>query len=154
MRPEIRSRATTLIAVALGLAIAACGPAGPPPPPFLAIEASDATRFVRVEIAETEERRQRGLMGRTSILEDAGMLFVWAEDTTSGFWMKDTPLRLSIAFISADGRIVRMFDMEPCAADPCPVYDPQTSYRMAVEVRQGTLDRQGVRVGDRVRLVR
>ncbi|MBI2982936.1 MAG: DUF192 domain-containing protein, partial [Chloroflexi bacterium] len=38
--------------------------------------------------------------------------------------------------------------------DPCPVYDPGTSYRMALEVRQRALDRQGVRVGDRVRLVR
>jgi hypothetical protein len=93
MRPEIRSRATTLVGLAFGLAVAACGPAGPPPPPFLAIEAAEATRFVRVEIAETEEQRQRGLMGRTSILEDAGMLFVWAEDTTSGFWMKCVPKR-------------------------------------------------------------
>ncbi len=134
--------------------MSACGPAGPPPPPYLAIEATEATRFVRVEIAETETQRQRGLMGRTAIEEDAGMLFVWPADTSSPFWMKDTPLRLSIAFISADGRIVRMFDMEPCAADPCPVYDPGMSYRMALEVRQGALDRQGVRVGDRARLVR
>ena len=109
---------------------------------------------MRVEIAETETQRQRGLMGRTAIEEDAGMLFVWPADTSSPFWMKDTPLRLSIAFISAEGTIVRMFDMEPCTADPCPVYDPGMSYRMALEVRQGALDRQGVRVGDRARLVR
>ena len=143
-----------MIVLALCAALAACGPGGPPPPPYLAIEATDATRFVRVEIAETEAQRQRGLMGRTSIEEDAGMLFVWPEDTSSGFWMKDTPLRLSIAFISVEGRILRMFDMEPCTADPCPVYDPGMSYRMALEVRQGALDRQGVRVGDRARLVR
>ncbi|MBI2983515.1 MAG: DUF192 domain-containing protein [Chloroflexi bacterium] len=147
------ARSAIVLALAL-LGLVSCGPPGPPPPPFVAIEAADATRFVRVEIAETEAQRQRGLMGRTSLDEDAGMLFVWPQDTTSGFWMKDTPLRLSIAFISADGRIVRVFDMEPCTADPCPVYDPGTSYRMALEVRQGALDRQGVRVGDRIRLVR
>ncbi len=139
---------------AVALAIVACAPAGPPAPPYLAIDTAEATRFVRVEIAETDAARERGLMGRTSIEEDAGMLFVWPDDASSAFWMKDTPLRLTVAFISADGRILRTLDMEPCAADPCPVYDPHETYRMALEVRQGALDRTGVRVGDRVRLVR
>jgi uncharacterized membrane protein (UPF0127 family) len=147
----IRARATLL---ALAIALVACGPPGPPPAPYLAIETADATRFVRVEIAETEGQRERGLMGRTTLEEDAGMIFIWLEDISSGFWMKDTTLRLSIAFISARGEIVRTFDMEPCTADPCPVYDPHTQYRMALEVRQGALDRLGARVGDRVRLVR
>lgn len=142
------------VTFAIGLAAIACGPAGPPPPPFVAIEAAEATRFFRVEVVDNEELRQRGLMGRKTLDEDAGMLFIWPDDTTSSFWMKDTPLRLSVAFISADGEIVRMFDMEPCTADPCPVYEPRTHYRMALEVRQGALDRLGVRVGDRIRLVR
>ena len=109
---------------------------------------------MRVEIAETEQQRQRGLMGRTSLDDDSGMLFTWPQDTDTSFWMKDTPLPLTIAFISSDGEIVRVFDMEPCAADPCPIYDPRLSYRMALEVKQGTLERLGVRTGDRVRLVR
>lgn len=152
----MKASVSTLVATAAAaaLAFAACGAPGPPPPPFVALEAADATRFVRVEIAETEAARERGLMRRTSLEEDAGMLFVWPEDTSSAFWMKDTPLRLTVAFISADGRIVRAFDMEPCAADPCPLYEPQLSYRMALEVRQGALDRLGVKVGDRARLVR
>jgi len=108
----------------------------------------------RVEIADTEPVRERGLMGRTSLDDDAGMVFVWTEDTSSPFWMKDTPLRLSIAFIAADGEVLRTFDMEPCQGDPCPVYDPHLSYRTALEVRQGALERRGVRVGDRARLVR
>lgn len=145
---------TAAAALACALAFGGCGPAGPPPPPFVAIEVSEATRFVRVEIAETEAQRQRGLMLRTTLEEDAGMLFIWPQDTASAFWMKDTPLRLSVAFIGASGEIVRMFDMEPCTADPCPVYDPHTTYRMALEVRHGALDRLGVRIGDRVRLVR
>lgn len=132
----------------------ACGPPGPPRPPFLAIETADATRFVRVELAETEPDRQRGLTGRTELQEDAGMLFIWPQDTESGFWMKDTPLRLTVAFISAQGEILKMLDMDPCAADPCPVYDPRVTYRMALEVRQGALERLGARVGDRTRLVR
>ncbi len=148
MRASIAALA--LAAIASG----ACGPTGPPAPPFVAIEAAEATRFVRVEIAETDAARERGLMGRTSIDEDAGMLFVWPDDTSSAFWMKDTLIRLTVAFVSADGRIVRMFDMEPCTADPCPLYDPREMYRMALEVRQGALDHKGVRVGDRIRVVR
>lgn len=145
---------TRLSGVLIAAALAACGPAGPPAPPFLAIEAKDATQLIRVEIADTDASRERGLMGRTSLDDDAGMLFVWPDDTASAFWMKDTPLRLSVAFISAGGEVVRMFDMEPCAADPCPIYDPHITYRMALEVRQGALERRGVRVGDRARLVR
>ncbi|HEX9436011.1 MAG TPA: DUF192 domain-containing protein [Candidatus Limnocylindria bacterium] len=142
------------LSCAVALAIVACAPPGPPAPPYLAIDSAEATRFVRVEIAETDATRERGLMGRTTLDEDAGMLFIWSEDSSSAFWMKDTPLRLTVAFISADGRILRTLDMEPCTADPCPVYDPRETYRMALEVRQGALDRTGVRVGDRVRLVR
>jgi uncharacterized membrane protein (UPF0127 family) len=142
-----------LVSIAVSIAVA-CGPSGPPPPPFVAIETASETRFVRVEIAETEPQRQRGLARRTELQEDAGMIFIWPEDTTGGFWMKDTPLRLTVAFISAQGEILTMLDMEPCTADPCPVYDPRVTYRMALEVRQGALDRLGARVGDRIRLVR
>jgi len=144
----------TRLLAPLVLLVIACGPPGPPRPPFLAIETADATRFVRVEIAETEADRQRGLMGRTELQEDAGVLFIWPSDTESGFWMKDTPLRLTVAFISSDGAIVKTLDMDPCSADPCPVYDPQLTYRMALEVRQGALERLGARVGDKVRIVR
>ena len=93
-------------------------------------------------------------MGRTSLDEGEGMLFIWPEDVASAFWMKDTPLRLSIAFIADSGEVLRVFDMEPCRADPCPVYDPHATYRMALEVRQGAFESKGVRVGDHARLIR
>jgi hypothetical protein len=109
---------------------------------------------VRVEIADTDPLRERGLMGRTSLDDDAGMLFQWTDDTSVAFWMKDTLIPLSIAFLSADGRVLSLLDMEPCRADPCPVYDPHVSYRMALEAKQGAFTRWGVRVGDRARLVR
>lgn len=147
------ARAVLISTIAL-VTLLSCGSPAQPKPPFLAIETADTTRFFRVEIAETDAARERGLMGRTELVEDAGMLFIWPSDTASAFWMKDTPLPLTVAFISEGGSVLRMLDMEPCPADPCPVYDPQTRYRIALEVRQGALERQGVRVGDRVRLVR
>jgi hypothetical protein len=93
-------------------------------------------------------------MGRTSLGDDAGMVLIWGTDTSSPFWMRDTPIPLTVAFIAEGGEILRMLDMEPCPGDPCTIYDPRVTYRMALEVKQGALERRGVRVGDRARLVR
>ena len=58
------------------------------------------------------------------------------------------------AFIDRDGRVLDIVDMEPCRADPCPVYDPGVRYVAAVEVNQGAFERLGVAVGDVARLER
>jgi hypothetical protein len=140
------------ILFALLLAVAAaCARA--PSGATVVFDGSGATARVRVEIADTPALREKGLMGRTSLADDAGMLFVWPEDTASPFWMKDTLVPLSIAFISADERIVGILDMDPCRADPCPVYDAHVTYRMALEANKGAFAKLGVRVGDRARLV-
>ena len=105
---------------------------------------------VQVEIADTDARRERGLMFRRSLARRAGMAFVWPSDVTGAFWMKDTLIPLSIAFYDARGRILRIMDMAPCRADPCPIYDPKTAYRGALEVNRGAYRRWKVRVGDRI----
>jgi uncharacterized protein len=105
-----------------------------------------------VEVAGTEEEHSRGLMGRESLPPDHGMLFVFDEPTREGFWMKDTLIPLSIAFIAEDGRILEVLDMEPCRADPCPAYAPGVEYHRALEVEQGAFRRWGVEPGDRIRL--
>ncbi len=105
---------------------------------------------VRVEIADNDARRGRGLMFRRHVAPNAGMAFVWRADVDSGFWMKNTLVPLSIAFYDAKGRIVRIMDMPPCTADPCPVYDPRATYRGALEVNRGAFKRWRVHVGDRI----
>ncbi len=117
------------------------------------IETGAGDVVVHVEVADTSAERARGLMGRQQLPEDAGMVFLFPENTTSSFWMKDTLIPLSIAFYGADGRIVRILDMEPCRRDPCPVYDPQATYRGALEVNQGEFRRWGVEVGDTLRVI-
>ncbi len=107
-----------------------------------------------VEIAETEKQRQRGLMFRKSLPAKAGMVFLFPSTRRGGFWMKNTLIPLSIAFYDARGRILRILDMKPCRADPCPVYDPHVAYRGALEVNAGAFRRFGVRAGDRIRLER
>jgi len=103
-----------------------------------------------VEIAQTDEQRAFGLMERKSLPEDRGMIFLFFEEHSGGFWMKDTLIPLSIAFFDIDGTIVRILDMDPCRADPCRVYDPGTAYHGALEVNQGAFDGWGVREGDHV----
>ena len=110
--------------------------------------------LVDVEIADSDEERQTGLMNRDSLPEDAGMLFVYFEPMTSGFWMKDTRIPLSIAFIDEEETITEILDMEPCTKDPCPVYTPRSEYVAALEVNQGAFDEWGVDEGDTVRVLR
>ena len=106
--------------------------------------------LLEVEVAVADEERRRGLMGRDHLAPNDGMAFVFDEPVSSGFWMKDTLVPLSIAFWDEEGRIVAILDMDPCEADPCPVYGPGTAYVGAVEVRQGLFEFRGVEVGDRV----
>lgn len=88
-------------------------------------------------VADTPQKRALGLMNRTELPERAGMIFVFPSDHQGGFWMKNTLIPLSIAYLSADGQILAVREMEPCAADPCPVYDPGQPYRYAVEAGKG-----------------
>jgi uncharacterized protein len=107
---------------------------------------------IAVEIADSPSERERGLMGRTTLPAGEGMVFVFPEDHRGAFWMKDTLIPLSIAFYAADGRIVKILDMEPCDADPCPLYDPKVAYRGALEVNQGAFTGWGISAGDRLRI--
>ena len=106
---------------------------------------------VQVEIADTPEERQTGLMGRTALAEDAGMLFVFDEEQTLSFWMRDTLIPLSIAFMDAEGRIVDIQDMKALDDRP-PHYTSAEPARYALEVNVGFFEERGVEVGDRAKL--
>ena len=106
--------------------------------------------LIDVDVAETDEQRAFGLMKRESLPEDEGMLFVFFEETASAFTMRNTLIPLSIAFFDFDGEIVKILDMEPCEAEPCPSYDPGVTYRGALEVNQGAFDEWNVEMGDTV----
>jgi uncharacterized membrane protein (UPF0127 family) len=100
---------------------------------------------VQVEIADTDAERQTGLMGRTALAEDAGMLFVFDQEQPLSFWMKDTLLPLSIAYIDEGGSIVDIQDMQPLDETSHPSAAPA---RYALEVNQGFFEARGVQVGD------
>ncbi len=109
---------------------------------------------IPVEIADTSELRAFGLMYLRRLASDRGMAFDFDADTSGGFWMKNTLIPLSIAFYDAGGTIVRILDMEPCEADPCPTYDPEATYRGALEVNQGMFDEWSISEGDHIVVTR
>ncbi|MEX0816753.1 MAG: DUF192 domain-containing protein [Gaiellales bacterium] len=146
MRPRLA------LSVLVLLSAAACGGGGEVEGARVVIETQAGEQEVAVEVADTDPERQRGLMQRTSLAADAGMVFVFPSETAGGFWMKNTLIPLSIAFYDAERRIVRILDMEPCRRDPCPVYDPGVAYVGALEVNLGAFRRWNVSEGDRLRL--
>ena len=112
--------------------------------------AGGEARTVRLEIAATPAARARGLMGRTEVPEGTGMVFLYPEDVAEAYWMKNTLVPLSIAFVAADGRVVSVSEMTPCRADPCPSYAPAGPYRYAVELAAGSFAAAGVGPGAKV----
>ena len=116
------------------------------------IEGDKGPVLVNVEVAETSEERQKGLMFRESLPADSGMVFIFFGGSEGGFWMKNTLIPLSIAFFDQDGEIVRILDMEPCTREPCRIYDPEVSYYGALEVNSGAFDEWGIEEGDTFRM--
>ncbi len=111
--------------------------------------------MLTVELAESREQQTLGLMERRALAENAGMLFVYAnrQPETAGFWMYRTRIPLDIAFVDDSGVIRAIRTMEPCTADrtaSCPIYEPGTPYRAALEVNRGYFTRRGIGIGDRV----
>jgi uncharacterized protein len=88
----------------------------------------------RPQLALTPSARSQGLMNRRQAPAD-GMLFVFQSPTSSGFWMKNTLVPLTIVFFDASGSRVRRMSMVPCREDPCAIYDPGRRYRFALELR-------------------
>ncbi|MDC7221894.1 MAG: DUF192 domain-containing protein [Spirochaetales bacterium] len=102
---------------------------------------------ITVELARTNEERQTGLMHRESLDEDRGMLFIFDDERTRSFWMKNTLIPLSIAYIDRDGVIVDIRDMEPLDTSSVPSAAPAM---YALEVNQGKFREWGVRPGYRL----
>jgi uncharacterized membrane protein (UPF0127 family) len=122
-------------------------------PAVVTFDGGNSTRSqILVQVADSSEEREKGLMGVTEMPADSGMAFVWDEPTTSSFWMKNTLIPLSIAFVGPDGRIATILDMRPCATDACPTYRAAAPYVLAIEVNAGFFDRNGIEVGDRAEL--
>jgi uncharacterized membrane protein (UPF0127 family) len=115
----------------------------------------DTKRVVlQVEVADTPEARSQGLMSRPRLAENAGMLFIFDEQAHWGFWMKNTLIPLSIAFIDEDWMIVDIKDMKvaPSPANgPFDIYESAKPFKYALEVNRGYFKMKGIDAGAKVR---
>ncbi len=115
------------------------------PLPTIALKVGDQT--LTVELAATNEQRQRGLMFRKEMPENAGMLFVFPDDRQLSFWMHNTLIPLSIAYIDSKGVILNIEDMQPMTDD---THASAGLSRYALEVNQGWFAKHGITAGAKV----
>jgi uncharacterized membrane protein (UPF0127 family) len=115
----------------------------------LAIETTAGKRLFRVEVARTERQRAVGLMWRTEMAPDRGMLFDFAGERQAVMWMKNTPLSLDMLFIAADGRIATIAaHTKPYSTERIPSGVPVVA---VLELLAGSAGRLGIAPGDQVR---
>jgi hypothetical protein len=116
----------------------------------IAIETASGSHIFTVEWARTPAERARGLMERTDLPADHGMVFDFGREQPVSFWMRNTPLPLDMIFIHGDGTVYRIeHSTTPYSDDMIP---SGGAVRYVLEVNGGTAMRIGLRPGDRVRL--
>jgi uncharacterized membrane protein (UPF0127 family) len=106
---------------------------------------------VYAEAADTFAEREMGLMNRTYLNEDAGMLFIFPTQQPQSFWMKNMRIPLDIVFITADKHVLEIYaSVPPCAGDVCPLYTSSAPIQYVLEVNSGFCARNGIVSGDPV----
>ena len=106
---------------------------------------------VTVEVVSKQADLERGLMFRTSLGADKGMLFVFNTDDIQQFWMKNMHFDLDMLWISADDHIIYIGQHIPaCTKDPCPVYSPNKPARYVLEINSGYTSSHSWKVGDKL----
>ncbi len=147
MKIPARTLLRFLPALAFAAALPACAASGP------SVELK-GQRF-SIEIAETDAARNHGLMFRTEMADDHGMLFVFQNDAPRAFWMKNTKIPLDMLFFDAERRLVSVqHDVPPCLADPCRGYSSGAPARYVLELNGGQARKLGVQSGDELSIHR
>ena len=111
-------------------------------------------RTIRLEVARTATEQSTGLMSRTNLPRNRGMLFVFSPPRAVKFWMKDTLIPLDMIFMS--NGIVKYIGAKipPCQADPCASYGPATGIEIdnVIELRSGRAAQLQLKVGDKIKV--
>jgi uncharacterized membrane protein (UPF0127 family) len=148
-----RSRRAPVLAALLAALLTSCAgrsaSADGPNPALRAVELRIGGATVSAEVARTAAEREKGLMFRKSLADGKGMLFVFDSDQRVGFWMKNTTIPLSLAYIGSDRAIKQIVDLEPLSLESV---RSERSVRYALEVPRGWFGRAGAKVGDLVEM--
>ncbi len=104
---------------------------------------------IALEVAKTPEQRSRGLMYRTELASNRGMLFLFETTEPLSFWMKNTLIPLDIVFLK-DGEVKQIATASPCHKSPCPLYSSKASVNQVLELPAGKVQELGIKIGDRL----
>lgn len=116
----------------------------------ISAQAQIAGKQISLEVARTPEQQAMGLMYRTSLADDRGMLFSFNPPQPVGFWMKNTKIALDMIFLR-NGEVKAIeANVPPCTATPCPTYGPREIIDQVIELRGGRAAELGLKVGDRI----
>ena len=138
------------LTVLLSCAFMACIPAHAQEGPQLnlqRIKLSSGLHQIDAQLAMTPEQRQIGLMNRKEMPQHEGMIFVFEQATQQCFWMKNTLLPLTAAFIADDGTIVNLADMKPQTLD---AHCSEKPVRYVLEMNKGWFDKKGIKAGSKL----
>jgi len=105
-------------------------------------------QMIEVQLAATPEQRQIGLMYRKVLPENEGMLFIYQDDAVRCFWMRNTPLPLTAAFIDKQGIIVYLTDMQPLTDK---AHCSERPVRYVLEMPQGWFEKHDIKADDRLK---
>ncbi len=118
----------------------------------ISAQAIIAGRTIGLEVARTPQQQAMGLMYRTTLADDRGMLFPFEPPQPVSFWMKNVRIPLDMIFLR-DGEVKAIAaSVPPCTAEPCPTYGPPTAVNQVIELRGGRAAELGLKVGDRVKI--
>jgi uncharacterized membrane protein (UPF0127 family) len=145
----VRSKAL-LLALAWMIGFTACQPKNSDSSPFglKVIRLTMASTSLFAEVADTPQTSANGLMFRDSLPDDHGMLFVFEQPQTASFWMKNTRIPLSIAYIDSGGKILEIRSLKP--RDETPVASTSGEVAFALEVNEGWFRRNGIAAGSKI----
>lgn len=108
------------------------------------------TTTIDVDLAITDNEHRQGLMGKTELKNNQGMLFIYSEPKHLSFWMKETLIPLDILFFDGDGRLLEIINSAPpCKKMPCKTYKNQIPAQYVLELRAGSAKQLKLKLGDR-----
>ena len=107
---------------------------------------------IKAEIADTQEKKERGLQFRESLKENSGMFFAFDNDATFDFYMINTLIPLDIIFINKDFGIVEIIHTGPCFEEPCQNYKTSQYSRYVLQVNGGFTTKNNIEVGDKIQI--
>ncbi|WP_343604588.1 DUF192 domain-containing protein [Roseateles sp.] len=147
-------RAASSVALSTALLITALSAATPavaqqiPQTGLPVVELGAGMHLIHAEVARTDEQRAIGLMARKEMAPNAGMIFVFEQPAQQCFWMRNTLIPLSAAFVADDGTIVNIVEMQPLSdASHCST----KPVRYVLEMNKGWFDKRGLKAGSKLR---